>query len=307
MPRGERPMVPKADFDSYYGRPVIKPPVWKSPDVPGYLFLGGLAGASAAMAPLAEATGRTHLARASRLAAAGGSVASVGALIHDLGRPERFLNMLRVFKPTSPLSVGSWIIAPFSGLAGAAAAADLSGRLPLAGRTAGVGAGVLGPALSTYTAVLLADTAVPAWHEARRVLPFVFAGSAVTSAAGVGLLAAPAEETGPVRRLAVGGAAADLAATAWTETRLGLAGEPYRQGRAGRWINASSLLTAAGGLATIAAGRSRPAAAVAGLSLLAGAVCTKFGVFEAGRASAQDPAYTVAPQRERLARATGAS
>ena len=119
---GEVAMVEDAEFTSYYGRPIIKAPVWKSPDVPLYLFLGGAAGTSAVLGAMADLTGRPWLTRVARYVAGGGSIASVGFLIHDLGRPERFLHMLRVFKPTSPLSVGTYILSPFSAAAGATAA-----------------------------------------------------------------------------------------------------------------------------------------------------------------------------------------
>src|SRR5512133_4004007 len=103
---GEVAMVEDAEFTSYYGRPIIKAPVWKTPDVPLYLFLGGAAGTSSVLGAFADVSGRPTLTRVARLVAGGGSIASVGFLVHDLGRPERFLNMLRVFKPTSALSVG---------------------------------------------------------------------------------------------------------------------------------------------------------------------------------------------------------
>ena len=124
------PTVGDADFQSYYGRQIVKSAVWKTPDVPLYLFLGGAAGSSAVLGAGAEFTGRPALARAANLIAGGGAVASVGFLIHDLGRPERFLHMLRVFKPTSPLSVGSYILSPFSTAAGGAAALTLLGSVP---------------------------------------------------------------------------------------------------------------------------------------------------------------------------------
>ncbi|MGZ6825016.1 MAG: NrfD/PsrC family molybdoenzyme membrane anchor subunit, partial [Blastococcus sp.] len=127
---GEVAMVDDAEFTSYYGRPIIKSPVWKTPDVPLYLFLGGAAGSSAILGAMADVTDRPTLTRVSRLVAGGGAVASVGFLIHDLGRPERFLHMLRVFKPTSPLSVGSYILSPFSAAAGATAAVELLGWFP---------------------------------------------------------------------------------------------------------------------------------------------------------------------------------
>jgi formate-dependent nitrite reductase membrane component NrfD len=301
MSTREELQVPKAEFRSYYGRPILKQPPWRVPDVPLYLFLGGLAGASASMATLADLTGRPELARVGRLAAAGGASASVVALIHDLGRPTRFLNMLRVFKPTSPLSVGSWILATFSAAATAAAASSVTGVLPQVGRAAGMGAGVLGPALSTYTAVLLADTAVPAWHEYYPELPFVFGGSALASAAGAALVAAPTAEQAPARRMAVIGAGLELAAMSRVERRGGVVGEPYRQGRPHQVLRAGRILTGVGAGLAVVGRRSRLASAVAGTALLAGGLCTRFGVFYAGRVSAADPKYVVVPQRERLA------
>ncbi|ALG11343.1 NrfD/PsrC family molybdoenzyme membrane anchor subunit [Kibdelosporangium phytohabitans] len=258
----------------YYGKPIVKEPVWKVPDVPGYLFLGGMAGASASMALAAQLSGRHELVRPARIAAAVGSLASVGALVHDLGRPERFLNMLRVFKVTSPLSVGSWILAPFSGLTALSATTDFSGRFRGIGTLAGAAAGVLGPAMCTYTSVLLADTAIPAWHNAYPELPFVFAGSAMTSAAGASLLASPSR---PAVRLGLLGSALELTSTAAMERRV----ENYRS---------SKLLTAAKALTVAGAGlsllrRNRPAAVLAGVSYLAAGVCTRFGVYRTGVAS----------------------
>ncbi|MEY8037912.1 NrfD/PsrC family molybdoenzyme membrane anchor subunit [Saccharopolyspora cebuensis] len=294
-------MVPEAEFRSYYGRPVIKEPVWKVPDVPAYLYLGGLAGASSTMALLADATGRPVLTRTGRISAAAGATASVAFLIHDLGRPARFLNMLRVFKPTSPLSVGSWILAPFSALAGAGAASDLTGLLPGLGRLSSSVAGVVAPAMTTYTAVLLSDTAVPGWHEPFRELPYVFAGSAVASAGAVGMLAAPAREAAPARRMAVAGAALELAASHRMEHRDEVIGEVYRTGRAGTVLRAAKALTVAGAVGAVFARRSRVAAVAAGVCLSAAGAATRYGVFEAGRQSARDPRYTVVPQRRRAA------
>ena len=128
--RVEQLMVPDAEFSSYYGRPVIKEPVWKAPDVPGYLFLGGLAGASSVLAAGAEVAGYGELARVAKVGALGAISLSAVALVHDLGRPERFLHMLRVFKPSSPMSVGSWLLAAYGPVAGAAAVSEVTGILP---------------------------------------------------------------------------------------------------------------------------------------------------------------------------------
>lgn len=303
----ERPAA-SADSRSYYGRPVIKPPVWKVPDVPAYLYLGGMAGASSTMALCAELTGRSDLARVGRIAAAAGATISVAALMHDLGRPERFLNMLRVLKPTSPLSVGSWILATFSTLSGAAAVHDLTGRGAVPSRVCGAAAAALGPVMTTYTAVLLSDTAVPGWHEVHQALPFVFAGSAVASAGAVGMTAVSPAEAKPARRMALVGSVLELAAQRWQHRQAGLVREVYQRGRPGAVLKAARALTWIGAGTAGFAGRSRVAAVSSGLCLTVAAVATRYGIFEAGRESARDPQYTVRPQRRRReSRPVGAS
>jgi hypothetical protein len=305
-------MVPDANVasrDSYYGRPILKRPTWSARDIGSYLFLGGLAGGSALLGAGADLTGRPALRRAGRLVAAGAISASAMALIDDLGRPERFLNMLRVAKPTSPMSVGSWLLAGFGPAAGLAAASEMGRALPgrlgrLAtgmGRAAGLGSAVLGPAVATYTAVLLSDTAVPTWHEGYPQLPFLFAGSSAAAAGGVAAMLAPPAQAGPARRLAVAGAAVELGASELMARRLGLAAGTLHQGRAGNLNGAARALTGAGGVLTLLAGRRNRAAAAAGGALLAaGSACTRFALFEAGVASTEDPRYTVVPQRSRL-------
>lgn len=300
--RGEQAMVPEARFSSYYGRPVVKKPVWAPLDIAGYLYLGGLSGASSLLAAGGQATGRPALARSAKLAAAGAISLSLVALVHDLGRPERFLNMLRVFKPTSPMSLGSWLLAGYVPLTMAAAATDVAGRCRLAGSAATGAAALLGPAVTTYTAVLISDTAVPSWHEGHREMPFVFAGSGATAAAGLALAAAPVAQTGPARRLALLGAALELGAFQAMKRRMGLAAEPYEQGGPRALMRSAEILTAGGAALAGCAGRrrSRPLAAVAGAALLTGSAALRLGVFHAGVASAEDPKYTVVPQRERL-------
>lgn len=294
-------LAPAPDFQSYYGRPILKQPTWKSPDVPVYLFSGGLAGASAVLAEFAAVTGRPSLTRIARLGAGAGALAGVGFLIHDLGRPARFLHMLRVIKPTSPLSVGTWILSPFSALSTAALASQLTGIAPRLGRAAGIGAAVLGGPMTSYTGVLLADTAVPAWHDAHRELPVLFAASAVAAAGGLGLAGAAVTENAPAARLGALGAATELAVGALMQRRLGLVGDRYHTGRAGRWMRAARALSIAGIVGALAGRRHRAVSAVSGLALLAGSLATRFGVFEAGRASAADPRDVIVPQRARLA------
>ncbi len=286
---------------SYYGDPIINPPTWAELDIAGYLFTGGLAGASSLLAAGAQLTGRPVMTRRCRICATGAIGVSLGALIHDLGRPDRFLNMLRVFKPTSPMSVGVWLLAAYAPLTATAAASDLAGRAPAFGRAAGIGAGVLGAGVSTYTAALIANTAVPAWHEGHRELPFLFAGSAASAAAGFGLVAAPTVENAPARRMAALGVALELASETRMERRMAMVAGALREGTAGKRLRVAKALSVAGALGAMAvARRSRWGAMASGAALLTGSALTRFGLFEAGMASARDPTYTVEPQRQRV-------
>ena len=308
---GEQLMVPRADFSSYYGRPIVKRPVWQRRDIAGYLFTGGLAAGSAVVAAGADLTGRPALRRCTRLTALAATGASGAALVHDLGVPSRFHHMLRVVKPTSPMSVGSWLLSAFAAPMGVAALAEVPAVLPgpmrglvdRLARPSGLAAAAVAPGVATYTAVLLSDTSVPSWHAAYPELPFVFAGSALSAAAGAALLGAPVSETGPVRRLAVLGSALELAASRRVEQRLGLEGEPYREGKAGSQLQAAKALTAVGAIgAVLGADRSRAVAAASGAALVAASVLTRFAIFDAGVASTEDPKYVVEPQRDRLGR-----
>jgi hypothetical protein len=200
------------------------------------------------------------------------------------------------------MSVGSWLLAGYGPLAVGATLSDATGRLPRLGRLATLGAAASGPAVAGYTAALITDTAVPAWHEAYREMPFVFVGSAATAAGGFGLLVAPTDQTRPARGLALAGAGADLAAMRLMRRRLGRVGEPYRSGRAGRLLRAAEALTVAGLGGALVGRRSRTLSALSGTALLAASAATRFGIFEAGLTSAADPEYTVRPQRERLQR-----
>ena len=289
--------------DGYYGRPLLKAPVWK-PLIAQYFFCGGLAGASSTLALAARRAGNDRLARSAEVAALAGVAASGPLLIADLGRPERFANMLRVAKPTSPMSMGTWLLSVFGPAAGVAGASRLTGRLPRLGRTAGTVAGVLGPAMTTYTAVLVADTAIPAWHDARRQLPFVFAGSSAAAAGGVAMALTPSVEAGPARRLALLGAGLELGATRAMEEGLGPAGQPYRGGEAGRLASLARAATVAGAAVVVLRGRRRAPAVVAGGLLAAGSLLTRYAVLKAGFESAADPSATIGPQRARL-QATG--
>lgn len=308
----ETSMVPRVSFESYYGRPILKPPAWED-DIAYYFFLGGLSAGAALLGAGADLTGRPRLRRRTRIGAVSALGLGSAFLIRDLGRPERFLNMLRVFKPTSPMSVGTWILAAYGPAIGTAAISEAQpawlrrsslGRL-LDGlaRPAGLVAAALAPAVASYTAVLLSQTAVPAWNGAHEELPFIFTGSSAASAGGLAMILAPVEEAGPARRLALYGAAAELFASRRLESRLGIVAEVFHTGPAGAQLQRAKRLTAVGALGAAVLGRrSRVAAVASGAALLAGGFYERLGLLNAGRQSTADPRYVVEPQRARLAK-----
>jgi formate-dependent nitrite reductase membrane component NrfD len=320
-------LVPREKPTSYYGRPIVKPPVWK-PEIPFYFFFGGLAGASAVLAAAATFAGRPALARRAWGGAFVGVTVSPLLLISDLGKPSRFLNMLRVFKVTSPMNVGAWILLANGGATSLAAGLNLLDE-DRRGGVPEVLAAALGAPLATYTAALVTHSAIPAWSEARAEMPFVFAASATASAAGAAILTVPADEAEPARRLGIAAALAEEAITALLHRRLGPLAESYEKGTAGRFQKAARACALAGALA-FAAGddafhpehrrssfyelfrgkderrraKLRNALSMSGGALLlAGSVCKRWSVFKAGFQSAEDPAQTIRLQHGEMAKA----
>jgi formate-dependent nitrite reductase membrane component NrfD len=286
-------------MDSYYGRPIVKEPVWK-PEVPTYLFTGGIAGGCSLLHGFARVAGHERLAKTALYVAAGADVVSPVLLASDLGRPERFHHMLRVFKVTSPMSVGSWILFISGGASNTAAALELVGRLRVVKWAAELVSFAAGAPLATYTGTLLADTAIPVWHDARKELPFLFGSSALASAGAATAIFLAPEDSGPARRLAVAGVAAELGVMQAMERKLGFVGEVYRKEAAGKLARASKILTATGAAVLATRGRRSRGAAVAGGALvLAGELALRWSVFRAGFQSARDPRYTVIPQKQR--------
>ena len=214
--------------------------------------------------------------------------------------------MLRVFKVTSPMSVGSWILLRLGGASNTAAALELLGILrPRQVARRGRRRSRPGPPLATYTGALIANTAIPVWSEARDELPWLFGASAAASAGRRRCdLHADRVPPGPARRAAVAGVALELGLMQAMEKRLGFVGEVYKQGEAGRYGEHLEGLHGRrrrrcsrwrGG------GAARPRSA-GGALVLAGELALRWSVFKAGFQSARDPRYTVLPQKERLQR-----
>ena len=280
------------------GSPILKEPTWTW-EIPCYFYAGGMAGASAGLAYLSELQRKMRCWRGApgwpRCSVIGVSPA---LLTSDLGRPLRFLKMLRMFKFTSPMSVGSWILTASGATTALAAASVWTGRFPRAGRAARPAAAAFGLPLCTYAAALVANTAVPVWHESHRWLPFVFGAAAALSAGAAGVIAAPPDHARPARRLALTSAVLEIGLKELMERRLCDHGEPYRQGAASKFGRVGQLCIATGAALLAARGcRSHGAAITGGALLSAGALSARWSVFKAGFQSAANPKYAVRPQR----------
>jgi len=289
-----------SEMRSYYGRPIVKEPTWTW-EIPTYFFTGGLAGASAVLSSAARVSGNETLARRALYIGALADLVSPVLLISDLGRPERFHHMLRVVKPTSPMNLGSWVLLVSGGASTTAALLQLLDKLRPVRIAASIAAALAGPPLATYTGVLVADTAIPVWHEGRHELPWIFGASAAASAGAAASIFTPTRDAGPARRVAVAGVLAEGALMQAMELRLGKVGEVYHQGAAGKLSWAAKGLSVAGAALLAKRGRqSRTSAVVGGAMVCAGELCLRWAVFKAGFQSARDPKYVVESQRRRI-------
>jgi hypothetical protein len=295
-------MVPDAEPRDYYGRQVIKTPVWTW-EVPWYFFFGGMAGASAMLAGAARLTGNDRLGQSASVVSTVGAGVSPVLLIMDLGRPSRFLNMLRVFKITSPMSVGTWALSILGGSTGVATGWQLLNFPPaVLGVPSQVAASLSGPFVSIYTSVLLTTTAVPVWTDARRTMPFVFAGSSLASAGGASTILTPVADAGPARTMGAVGGVLEAAASAFMESRLDHRVAASYEDPSVRPLNLAARACALGGAAVVATAgrRSRLAAVAGGAALMAGSAFERWAIFKAGQVSAKDPQQTIGPQRDRV-------
>jgi hypothetical protein len=266
---------------TYYDVPLLKPPVWTW-EVPAYFFVGGAAGGAAVIAAVAGFTGTNGtLARDARWLAAAGAPLSAALLTTDLGRPERFINMLRVIKPQSPMSVGSWTLAAFSA-SSAAALVPISAISTVAAPVSAL----LGCGMLTYTGVLIGATAIPVWHERIKELPIHFAASGMGSAAAA--LTLLGHDDPALDRVAIGAAAAETVMGVVLELTRTPASAPLREGTSGFLIRTGRLLSGPVPLVLRTVSRSRRTRQAASVASLAGSLLTRLGWVLAGRAGAKE-------------------
>ena len=282
----------------YYGLPLLKQPPWKW-EIPVYFFVGGAAGAAAMIGAAAHWTGGDReLARDCRYIAAAGAILSSALLISDLGRPARFLAMLRVFKRQSPMSVGAWTLTAFGGFSGAAALAELldqrssSTAVRIAGNIAEALTALAGLPLSNYTGVLIGASVIPVWNENVESLPLHFGMSGLNSA--VGVLELMGHEDRALNTLGMGASAVETLEGVSIETRKKREMDPLKHGASGVITRIGGLLSGPVPLALRVAAafagksRARKLRKIAAGCSVAGSMLTRVGWLRAGHASARN-------------------
>jgi formate-dependent nitrite reductase membrane component NrfD len=289
---------------TYYDHPMLKQPVWIW-SIPAYFYVGGVAGVGAtfgAAAQLIAPSAMHSLIMRSRWAGTFGGALSAALLIHDLGRPARFLNMLRVFRISSPMSIGSWILTLFSSATGAAALLPFGPCIfrPLA-NLFGLISGILGLGLAGYSGVLLSQTAVPLWQASYRITPVLFLASGTAAASSFfEFFKLNSREASAVEWFGSMGKVTELAAIFVLESnarRIARVGRPLNSGFSGFLWQSAKAFTIASAVISILPGKSRRKRIIAGvLGSLAG-ICLRFGLFYAGKSSARDPRASFEQQR----------
>jgi formate-dependent nitrite reductase membrane component NrfD len=288
--------------------PMMKAAVWTW-EVPLYFWVGGMAAGASFVAMACDVAGDERSARIARRVAVAALLPSPPLLIKDLGRPGRFYNMLRIFKPRSPMSMGSWCLTIFGGLSSAAVGADLLGR-PREAKALGVATAIVGGYLGSYTGVLLASTAVPLWARSRLTLGPIFVSTAtLTGAAATRLvLVATGLPAGhPTRealgRVESGAMAAELVLSEINHHHLGRLADALEEGAGARWYTRAKWLARAGLGLRVARRRLGPwTDHLASVAFMAAALCFRYAWVFAGRTSAHDDEAVARMARQRATR-----
>jgi formate-dependent nitrite reductase membrane component NrfD len=293
-----QPAASASPQTGYYGMPLLKTPAWTW-EVPIYFFVGGAAGTAAMLASVGTLSGADRrMVRDARWLAAIGGALSPALLIADLGVPRRFLNMLRVFKVQSPMSVGSWTLVAFSSSAAAAAVLNeleqrkIVPRIPILSGAAEIAAALTGLVLSTYTGVLVGATAIPAWNEKVSIIPIHFAASGLSTA--VSILELRGHTSNALNKIGIGATVVETAIGASLEIGKKPGTAPLHHGPTGWTMRIAGLLSGPVPLALrllslASSSRKEKLRRAAAISSVAGSLITRWAWVYAGRASSKDP------------------
>ena len=304
----------ETETTTYYDRALLQMPVWEWV-IAAYYYVGGVTGAAlvlAAAAQLRDGEAHNKLIKRCHSIAFVGSGLSAFFLIYDLGRPERFFNMLRVFRPTSAMNMGAWIL---SGVGGTAPLAlvlrNQRGILGLMGKLCTYVAGLFGAALATYTGVLVSSTAVPIWQQSRKTMPILFGSSAMASVGGLfNVIAGNERELALTSTFGAVGQLVELGSSYVMEqqaSEVERVGRPFRNGVSGVMWKTAAVLTAGSVILNLVPGKSRTKRVTAGLLGTFGSMLMRFSIEQLGKASALDARASFQQQRagKGAAEATG--
>jgi formate-dependent nitrite reductase membrane component NrfD len=301
---------PQPNDPTYYDRPLLNEPVWEW-SIPTYYYVGGLAGATLVLGAAAQLSRSKKLQRLIKRCHWLGFIGCCisGALLtYDLGRPARFFNMLRVFRPTSPMNLGAWIL---SGTGGASMVTVLlrerDGLLGTIGESFGYASGVFGMALATYTGVLVANTEIPVWQESRRMLPVLFGASAIASVGSLfELFVEDADERRVTKAFGSAGQIAEVTAGIVMErqaSKVPRVGRPLKRGLSGVMWRTAALLTATSLAVGLLSNQTRGKRVAAGVLGTVGSLLMRFAVEHAGVVSSRDARASFHQQRAETFRA----
>lgn len=301
--------MPAPQDITYYGAPMLKESVWGI-DIPLYYYCGGAAGAALTLGAAVQLAARGHkfqrelrkLSARCHWIGIAGSTAGAALLIHDLGRPSRFLYMLRVFRPTSPMNMGAWILAVAAPSAiTTGVLINRPGLLGYIGDCSGYVSGIFGAALAGYTGVLVSNTVLPIWQASRRWMPVLFIASAAATAASIlDLFYAPDAARRVTQLYGTAGRIVELAAAKRVEqlaSCIPKVGEPFHQGPAALVWKAAAALTAASLVVSLLPVKSEKKWRVAGFLGATGSLCLRLAVHYLSNASARDPRAAIQQQR----------